>query len=86
MSLIYEKKGKTAYITFNRPEAMNSFDRDQLVEFSQAISDFRDDPQLWVAIITGAGDRAFSTGADIKSIVPLIRDDCASTPGTCPST
>ena len=84
MSLIYEKKGKIAYITFNRPDAMNSFNREQLTEFSEAISDFRDDAQMWTAIITGAGDRAFSTGADIKSMVPLMREDWRFNPWHMP--
>jgi enoyl-CoA hydratase/carnithine racemase len=84
MTLVYEKKGRIAYITLNRPQALNAFDPEQLREFSQALSDFRDDPQLWVAIITGAGDRAFSSGADIKSLVPLLKDDWRFNPWHMP--
>lgn len=63
---IYEKKNRLAYITINRPEVMNAMHRIAGQELTQILSDFRDDPEVWVAIITGAGDRAFSTGNDLK--------------------
>jgi enoyl-CoA hydratase/carnithine racemase len=69
MALLYEKEGKIVTITLNRPEAHNSFDNDQTDEFSKACIKFRDDPDAWVAIITGAGDKAFSAGADLKKMV-----------------
>ena len=72
MALIYERKGKIAYITLNRPEAMNSFDPQQAREFSRALIDFRGDPGLFVAIVTGAGERAFCAGADIRTMLPMM--------------
>lgn len=69
MALIYEKKDRIAYITINRPEAMNAMDPETYTELSEAWSDVRDDPDVWVAIITGAGDRAFSAGADLKKTI-----------------
>lgn len=74
MALIYEKKGKIAYITINRPEAMNAFDPETYQEFSNALVDFRDDDNLGVAIVTGAGDKAFAAGADIKTIIPYLAE------------
>lgn len=74
MVLKYEKKGRIAYITFNRPEALNAFNPEMLQAFSDALIDFRDDNEMWVAIITGAGDRAFSAGADIKTLLPKMRE------------
>ncbi len=74
MALIYKKEGRIAEITLNRPEAMNSFDPEQCEEFSKALIDFRDDPEVWVAIITGAGEKAFSAGADLKKLVPVMQD------------
>ncbi|MCD5399737.1 MAG: enoyl-CoA hydratase-related protein [Dehalococcoidia bacterium] len=71
MALIYEKKGNTAYITINRPEVMNAMDPETYSELSQAWIDVRDDPDVWCAIITGAGDRAFSAGADLKKTIPV---------------
>lgn len=70
MALDYEKKGKIAYITLNRPEAMNAMDPEMYRSLSQAWMDVRDDPDVWCAIITGAGDRAFTAGADLKKTIP----------------
>ncbi len=63
---LYEKKGRIAYITINRPEVMNALHADANRELSGIWSDFRDDPEVWVAILTGAGTRAFSAGNDLK--------------------
>lgn len=69
MALLYQKEGKVVIITINRPEAYNAVDAETADEFSKACADFRDDPDLWVAIITGAGDKAFCAGADLKKLV-----------------
>jgi E-phenylitaconyl-CoA hydratase len=58
-----------ALITMNRPERMNAMDAEAYEQLSAAWSRVRDDADIRVAIITGAGDRAFSTGADLKSFV-----------------
>jgi enoyl-CoA hydratase/carnithine racemase len=71
IALLYEKEDKIVTITLNRPEARNAYDWEQCEEFSQALINFRDDPDAWVAIITGAGDKAFSAGADLKKLVPV---------------
>jgi len=65
-TIIYEKKGNVAYITLNRPEVMNAMNRKMGGELSEVLDDFRLDPDVWIAIITGAGDKAFSAGADLK--------------------
>ena len=72
MSLLYEKKGKIAYITINRPDALNALNPETYGELSDALIDFRDDDNSWVVIITGAGDKAFCAGADIKEMLPLL--------------
>jgi len=74
MALLYDKKGGIAYITLNRPEAFNSIDPETWQELGQALTDFRDDPKLLCAIITGAGRRAFCTGADIRKMLPHIKE------------
>ena len=74
MALGYVKEGKIAIITLNRPEALNSFDPEQLDQFNKAIYDFNEDENLWVAIVTASGERAFSVGADIKMTLPRIQD------------
>lgn len=83
MALRYEKKERVAYITLNRPEALNAFDPEQVKEFSDALLDMRDDDNIWVGIITGAGERAFCAGADIKRLLPLMQGEWAQ-PGKMP--
>ena len=65
-NVIYEKKDRIAYVTINRPDVMNAMNTATHVELRAVWEDFRDDDDLWVAILTGAGDRAFSTGNDLK--------------------
>ncbi|MGA9048626.1 MAG: enoyl-CoA hydratase-related protein [Dehalococcoidia bacterium] len=74
MALSFIKEGKIAVITLNRPEALNSFDPEQLDQFNKALYDFNEDENLWVAIVTAAGERAFSVGADIKTTLPRIQN------------
>ena len=63
--VIYEKKGRIAYITLNRPERLNALGAELSAELREAEADFARDPELWVAIYTGTG-RAFSAGADLR--------------------
>jgi E-phenylitaconyl-CoA hydratase len=58
-----------ALITLNRPERLNAMDADAYRALSEAWVRVRDDDQIRTAVITGAGERAFSTGADLKSFV-----------------
>jgi E-phenylitaconyl-CoA hydratase len=69
-TVLYEQKEKIAVITINRPEAMNAIDPETQEELVRAWTRFRDDEGAWVAILTGAGDRAFSAGADLKKMIP----------------
>jgi enoyl-CoA hydratase/carnithine racemase len=64
--LRYETQEHLAHITLNRPEILNAFHPPMWAELTLAMEAFRDDPDLWVAILTGTGDRAFSVGADLK--------------------
>jgi acetyl-CoA C-acetyltransferase len=65
-SCIVERDGHLTIVTINRPEAMNALDPDTNAELAEIFDDFATDPDQWVAIITGAGDRAFSAGNDLK--------------------
>lgn len=67
---LYEKKGRIAYVTFNRPEAMNAIDLEMHEQLWEIWRDFRDDDAVEVAILTGAGDEAFCAGADLKTHLP----------------
>lgn len=61
-----ERNGHLFTITINRPEVMNALHAPAHAELSKLFDEFHEDPDLWVAIITGAGDRAFSAGNDLK--------------------
>ncbi len=69
-NVIYEKKDQIATITINRPEVMNCIDLETNDELKEAWYDFRDNDDLRVAILTGAGDKAFSAGADLAKLAP----------------
>jgi enoyl-CoA hydratase/carnithine racemase len=69
----YYKEGKIATIIFNRPEALGALTVKGWRELHESLVEFRDDDALWVAIITGTGDKAFCSGADIKDMLPFIR-------------
>nr|WP_040825315.1 enoyl-CoA hydratase/isomerase family protein [Nocardia jiangxiensis] len=62
----YEVHEHIATITLNRPEAMNSFNQDMLEEFAYLWQTIKDDDEVHVVVLRGAGDRAFSTGMDVK--------------------
>lgn len=74
MGVEFEVQGGIATITLNRPERMNAMDADAYRQLSEAWTRVRDDDEIRVAVITGAGDRAFSTGADIKSFLTAPQD------------
>lgn len=73
MSIEYTKEGKIAIFTLNRPDALNAITPKMLQELSIALLDFKDDENLMVGVITGAGDKAFSIGADIKTMLPEMK-------------
>src|ERR1700758_2848905 len=67
--VLYDKRGEVAYITLNRPEVKNAIDIETHELLCDIWRDFRDDPALRVAVITGTGD-AFTAGADLKTHAP----------------
>jgi enoyl-CoA hydratase/carnithine racemase len=72
--VLYEKRGRIAHVTINRPEARNAIDPDVHRLMIETWADFRDDDGLDVAILTGSGD-AFCAGADLKTYIPPIMQD-----------
>ncbi len=70
----YEQKGNLAFITLNRPDAMNAFNYDMLAELGQVAEAIRINPDIRVVVFTGAGDKAFSVGADLKERKTLTQD------------
>lgn len=67
--VLYEKRNRIAYITLNRPEALNALDDRLNEELWGVWADFDKDAQVDVAIVTGKG-KAFCAGADLKSFIP----------------
>src|SRR3954464_4716665 len=61
-----ERDGRLFIVTIDRPEVMNALHAPANRELAAVLDKFAEDPDLWVAIITGAGDRAFSAGNDLK--------------------
>ncbi len=66
---LYEKKNRIAYVTLNRPEALNALDDELNEELWNIWLDFNEDPSIDVAILSGAG-KAFCAGADLKTFIP----------------
>jgi len=62
----YEKRDRIAYVTMHRPEVMNALHPPAGEELARVWDDFAADPELWVGVLTGSGERAFSAGNDLK--------------------
>lgn len=65
-TILYEIKNHVAYVTLNRPKSLNTFDYQTLVELDELVERIHFNKEVKGVIITGAGDRAFSAGADLK--------------------
>lgn len=70
-NIIYEKKEGIATIILNRPEALNAFSKEVIEEILRALEDVRTNEKIRVVVITGAGEKAFSAGADIKAMAGM---------------
>ncbi|WP_431727295.1 enoyl-CoA-hydratase DpgD [Verrucosispora sp. TAA-831] len=64
----YRKDGHLATITLNRPDVLNAMNLRMHAELAEIWDDFERDDQIWAAVLTGAGDRAFSVGQDLKEL------------------
>jgi len=68
-TLIYEKKDSLAYVTLNRPQALNAYNIRMRDELYQVLGALKDDPEVRVGIFRGAGERAFCAGADLAEFL-----------------
>jgi len=73
-NVLYEKRGAVAYVTLNRPEVHNCIDVEMSNELIAVWERVKRDPDVRVAILTGSGDKAFCSGADLKKLIPHIGD------------
>jgi enoyl-CoA hydratase/carnithine racemase len=67
--IIYEKKDNKGYITLNRPKALNAYNIKMRDELFEVLSAAKDDPEVGVIILKGAGDKAFCAGADLSEFL-----------------
>jgi enoyl-CoA hydratase len=67
-TVIYEKNGRVAYVTMNRPKVLNALNHAALADLRAAFEDARDDESVRGVILTGAGDKSFIAGADINEV------------------
>ena len=65
-AILFEKKNGIAHVTLNRPEVLNARNRRMREDLIHAVTAIRADPEVRVVIITGAGERSFSAGRDLK--------------------
>ena len=70
--IIYEKADRVAWITLNRPEAMNAQSDGLRMELVDALEQASEDDEVFVVVITGSGDKAFSAGADVAQYVTRV--------------
>ncbi len=70
MPVDFERRGQIALITLNRPEKLNALDTEMMLRLGEIWDEFKDDDSLRVAIVTGAGERAFCSGRDLAAGAP----------------
>ena len=67
------KRGRIAIFTLNRPEKYNALNPALIQALEEAMLDFMEDPDLYVGILTGAGGKAFCSGADVTEWLPFVK-------------
>lgn len=82
--VLYEKRDRIAYVTLNRPQVLNALHPPAYRELDDVWADYMADDDMWVAILTGAGDRAFCAGADLKYRATEASQEELQTPGYRP--
>jgi len=67
-NLLYEKRDQIGFITFNRPKVLNALNRKTMEELNHILIAAREDDEVRVLILTGAGEKSFVAGADISEL------------------
>lgn len=75
MEIVVEQRGQAAWLTLNRPTAGNALSRAMVAELGAVVRELRHDTALRALVITGAGEKAFCTGADLKERRAMTLDD-----------
>jgi enoyl-CoA hydratase len=71
-ALLFEVRNHIAYLTLNRPQVHNSLNPELIVQLAEAWKRVNEDGEIRTVIVTGAGDKAFSAGADLGRMIPLM--------------
>jgi len=79
--LIYQVKDRKAYITLNRPHRMNALSQELLGALKEAFQEADADENVFTVILSGAGGRAFSAGADLKDMASRMQSEKDSSAG-----
>ena len=83
--LVEKVDGGVGVMTLNRPSKLNALSYALVAELDEAVTDFEEDDDVRSVVITGAGEKAFSAGADIHEMVGLSEDEMAERPGAAGS-
>lgn len=73
-AVIYDKRGHVAYVTLNRPHVLNAMNAAMHEELATVWDDVEADDNIWLCVLTGAAERAFSVGQDLTELTTRIRD------------
>ena len=73
-ALVLEKRGHAACLTLNRPEVMNSISIEMMRDLKTIYQELEEDADVWTVIVTGAGEKALCTGADVNVIEGTYQD------------
>ena len=75
--LLFEKKGHIAYITFNNPKVLNAISYFMFDSLNEVFDEMSKDRDVWAVILTGAGEKSFMAGADLKGDATKVADKSA---------
>ena len=70
-----ERSGAVAWLTLQRPEALNAFSKGLVADLRATLAELRGEPALAALVLTGAGDKAFCAGADLKERRAMTLDE-----------
>jgi enoyl-CoA hydratase len=70
--ILFEKRDGIAYVTLNRPAKRNALSPEMVVRLADIWDDVADDPEVRVALVTGAGEQAFCAGGDLGTLIPIM--------------
>ena len=78
-NVLTERRGHVLYIRINRPQVRNALDPLTYHQLSLACDELEADPELWLGVLTGEGDQAFSAGRDLKQLAEMaVADEAVS--------